>query len=131
MPALTHGRVINGFNLLPREILYTNKGNVSACDKPVHCGKPLQYTNMQLGKTCGRVSNSSSTDKFANTVTVGRSFASKRAISRRVANITVTQNNNSNSSRKFNYCSMIPTRNFGIDDNIKLCCKSKGNSCSE
>ena len=69
MPALTHGRVKNGFNLLPRTIIYAqgkcrNDLNSAAQtdDEPTKwqneaklckdsqralcCGRPLQYTSM-------------------------------------------------------------------------------------
>ena len=49
MPALTHGRVVNGFNLLPRDIRFSNKRNASCCDKKLCCGRPLQYNRMQVG----------------------------------------------------------------------------------
>lgn len=130
MPALTHGRVINGFNLLPREILFSNIDDVSPCDKKIHCGKPLQYTNMQVSGLCKRVSKITSIKKSTNTVVVGRTFAAKRAISRRVANETVIKSNNGDSKHTFKYCSMKPGRNFGMDDNINLRCNNKGNPCS-
>ena len=110
MPALTHGRVKNGFNLLPRTITYA-QGN---CDndaasanqnmaeptkwqneaklcpgsqRALCCGRPLQYTNMggmRLYRNA-RIPTGPANRKFASTVSVGRSFAAKRAIARRTA----------------------------------------------
>lgn len=110
MPALTHGRVKNGFNLLPRTITYSqgkcrNDSNSTGqtMDESVKrqngsdvcsqialcCGKPLQYTSMRganlLRNT--RIPTKPSNRKLANNVTVGRSFAAKRAIARRSATV--------------------------------------------
>jgi hypothetical protein len=113
MPALTHGRVKNGFNLLPRTIIYAqgkcNNDAASASQKLAEptkwqneaklckgsqralcCGRPLQYTNMggmSLYRN-SRIPTGPANRKFASTVSVGRSFAAKRAIARRTANTT-------------------------------------------
>jgi hypothetical protein len=140
MPALTHGRVINGFNSLPRDIMFSNKQTAKCCDKKFCCGKPLQYNKMQVGHMYKykRVSSAPSNGKFAKNVAVGRSFAAKRAISRRVSNTivlkdkngkNVMQTNNFNTQRTFDYYGMIPGRNFGFDDNAKVCCNSNGGIC--
>ncbi len=137
MPALTHGRVVNGFNLLPRDIRFSNKRNATCCDKKLCCGRPLQYNRMQVGNIYKykRVNSAPSNGKFAKNIAIGRSFAAKRAISRRVSNTLVLkdsngknimQTNNFNLQRTFACYVMIPGRNFGFDDDTKVCCNDKG-----
>jgi len=79
MPALTHGRVKNGFN-----------------------GK--QYTNMRPNNPMQkrRVKSNSSNRKFASTSTTGRSFAAKRAIARRVAKQIPVKNDDGTNKRDAN-----------------------------
>jgi len=111
MPALTHGRVKNGFNLLPRTIRYAqgkcDNDAVSAnqnmeeptkwqneaplckgSQRALCCGRPLQYTSMMGANLFrnSRIPTGPANRKFASTVSVGRSFAAKRAIARRTAN---------------------------------------------
>ena len=84
MPALTHGRVINGFNSLPRSIESEtgSDGKAQSC-----CGKPIQRLKYRsTRKSLLRVSSKSSNKKYASNVIIGRSYAAKRAISRRVTN---------------------------------------------
>lgn len=85
MPALTHGRVINGFNSLPRSISSEtgSDGKHKSC-----CGKPIQrLKSRSTGKSSLlRVSSQKSNKKYASNVIIGRSYAAKRAISRRVIN---------------------------------------------
>ena len=84
MPALTHGRVINGFNSLPRNIASEtgSDGKAQSC-----CGKPIQRLKYRsTRKSLLRVSSKSSNKKYASNVIIGRSYAAKRAISRRVTN---------------------------------------------
>jgi hypothetical protein len=137
MPALTHGRVVNGFNLLPRDIRFSNKRNATCCDKKLCCGRPLQYNRMQVGNIYKykRVNSTPSNGKFAKNIAIGRSFAAKRAISRRVSNTLVLkdnngknimQTNNFNLQRTFACYVMKPGRNFGFDDDTKVCCNDKG-----
>jgi hypothetical protein len=82
MPALTHGRVVNGFNLLPRTITTSVTTSGGLC-----CyGKPIPYTN-SIGRNLnrnGRIHTGSETRDRATTVVVGQSAASKRAINNRV-----------------------------------------------
>ena len=141
MPALTHGRVINGFNLLPRDVTVSNKRNATCCNKQLCCAtRSLPYSKMQVGHMYKykRVSSAPSNGKFAKNVAIGRSFAAKRAISRRVANTIVLKNNNGknimkntnlNVQRSFNHYVMKPGRNFGVDDNTKVCCNGNGGIC--
>ena len=137
MPALTHGRVVNGFNLLPRDIRFSNKRNATCCDKKLCCGRPLQYNRMQVGNIYKykRVNSAPSNGKFAKNISIGRSFAAKRAISRRVSNTLVLKDNNGKNimqtknfklQRTFSCYVMKPGRNFGVDDNMKVCCNDKG-----
>ena len=98
MPALTHGRVINGFNQYARSITYARpncpeKPTRDTCggQKPFCCGNPLQPFKNNPGTYCGsgfcRIPTGPCTRKHAPaTGVVGRSFAAKRAIGRRVAN---------------------------------------------
>ena len=85
MPALTHGRVINGFNSQPRLTKFYKRNCDPVCQKDKVCSVPLQPLNMN--PTSGllkRVNSKPSSDKHASTVAIGRTFAAKRAISRRV-----------------------------------------------
>ena len=117
MPALTHGRVKNGFNLLPRTITYAQgkcDNDLSSADqnkqeppkwqngyelckgsqRALCCGRPGQYTSMigqQLFRNA-RIPTGPANRKFASTVVVGRSFAAKRAIARRTASCTKVVN---------------------------------------
>ncbi len=111
MPALTHGRVKNGFNLLPRTIRYAQgkcdndaasanqnmeeptkwQNEAPLCkgsQRALCCGRPLQYTSMMGANLFrnSRIPTGPANRKFASTVSVGRSFAAKRAIARRTAN---------------------------------------------
>ena len=93
MPALTHGRVINGFNSQPRSIKYSqrlcdpNNPDSNKCVKDKVCTVPRQPLNMK--PTSGLLkryhSAANSRDKLASTIATGRSFAAKRAIARRVS----------------------------------------------
>jgi len=111
MPALTHGRVKNGFNLFPRTITYAQRsckdanGNSLPCcnnklqqqptpcggQKSFCCGRPIQ-PNSLLNKggltTNSRVPTGPATRKRAiSSGGVGsRSFSVRRAIGRRVQN---------------------------------------------
>ena len=92
MPALTHGRVINGFNLLSRTITYgqqkcdkDRKEGESCQQKELCCGKSLQPSGLKpRNSLVTRVSSKPSNQKWASTALTGRSFAAKRAIARRV-----------------------------------------------
>jgi hypothetical protein len=99
MPALTHGRVKNGFNQFPRTISFGSRkckdksGNtLERCQKAVCCGKPIQPTKYKISsKTCNRglcrvPSRTTATrDRAIATGGIGsRSFGTKRAIARRV-----------------------------------------------
>ena len=99
MPALTHGRVINGFNQYARTISYAQpkcdtEGKECAPQKALCCGRPLQPFKIRPGSYCGRglcrnrpYPNKPSTRKYASaTGTIGRRTTAKRAIYRRVAN---------------------------------------------
>lgn len=86
MPALTHGRVRNGFNLLPRRIVKTT--TVKKCDG---CSETCVITKptckvTKSGNSTSRVNHySNSSRKRSNALgTVGRSGAARRAIMRRV-----------------------------------------------
>lgn len=138
MPALTHGRVKNGFNLLPRTITYaqgkcSNDGNSigQTKDEPTKwqngakvcgqralcCGKPLQYTSM-VGANLfrnSRIPTGPANRKFASTVSVGRSFAAKRAIARRTANMKRVKNEGDPKDRSkdvIKKCCLLPTVTF-------------------
>jgi len=100
MPAQTHGRVYNGFNIYARNVRYgasrcptTNgqrkKGIPCGGQPAVCCGSPIQPTKQILAK-CGRTAcrtccSGKGSRKFASTTIVGRSWGAKRAIARRVA----------------------------------------------
>ena len=97
MPALTHGRVINGFNQYARSITYArsncNRKDNSKCgnQKPFCCGKSLQPFKYRTGSYCGRglcriPTGPCSRKRASATGIVGRSTMAKRAIHRRVAN---------------------------------------------
>lgn len=117
MPALTHGRVKNGFNLFPRTIKYAQPSCNKDTKEEAEARKAQGYNqqaeydpngnkvcvNAQRGLCCGsaiqprnlgpghlfqryRVPTKPCNRKFASTVSVGRSFAAKRAIARRTAN---------------------------------------------
>jgi hypothetical protein len=86
MPALTHGRVRNGFNSLPRRICKTT--TVKKCDG---CTETCIITKptckiTKSGNSTSRVNHySNSSRKRSNALgTVGRSGAARRAIMRRV-----------------------------------------------
>jgi hypothetical protein len=92
MPALTHGRVRNGFNSLPRKIVKTTTtekcaGCVETCYQTVPICKITNSSN-----SSSRVNHySSSSKKRSNALsTVGRSGAAKRAIMRRVTSNNLT-----------------------------------------
>ena len=119
MPALTHGRVVNGFNLLPRTI--TNHQtkcsknsddqdqNKNTCyNKESCCGRPMQPANRRpRNSLIARVNSIDSGTKMASTVTTGRSFAAKRAIARRVAK--QTKCSDSGDIKTFGGCCNLPT----------------------
>jgi hypothetical protein len=113
MPALTHGRVRNGFNQYARSITYAqdsckgSNGEVLECckeqkqqnfdcggQKNFCCGKPIQPTKYKTSsKTCirgnCRVPTRESGERKRAIVTGGvgsRSFGTSRAIARRVQN---------------------------------------------
>ena len=97
MPALTHGRVINGFNQYARSITYArskcNRKDNTKCgnQKPACCGNPLQPFKIRPGSYCGsgfcRIPTGPCSRKRASaTGVIGRSTMAKRAIYRRVAN---------------------------------------------
>lgn len=140
MPALTHGRVKNGFNLLPRTITYaqgtcnTNpdsagqnmeepdrwQNGTKLCkgsQRSLCCGRPMQYTNMK-GKNVFRnvrIPTGPENVKLANTVATGRSFAAKRAIARRTATGTKIKNKdypNDPSKAEIKYCCLLPTATY-------------------
>jgi len=86
MPALTHGRVPNGFNSLPRRIVKTT--TVKKCDG---CTETCIITKPTCkitkgGNSTSRINHySNSSRKRSNALgTVGRSGAARRAIMRRV-----------------------------------------------
>ena len=89
MPALTHGRVVNGFNQYARSITYSKK----KCGGPgICCGKPLQPTKYNVytkGRNSSRIRNRENpkTDRAISLGGIGsRSFGTRRAIARRVQN---------------------------------------------
>ena len=87
MPALTHGRVVNGYNLLPRSVKRV-KTQTKCGEKDSCCiSSPHQYNNMHPGSIFQRrrIPTRPCNRKYASTVVTGRSFAAKRAIARRVA----------------------------------------------
>lgn len=91
MPAQTHGRVINGFDIFSRNKsvsinYYTGKCSTKKkCEKGVCCGKPLQPFNLKPKSTFRRLQTSQyESRKKASNVVIGRSAAAKRAISKRV-----------------------------------------------
>ena len=87
MPALTHGRVINGFNSQSRYIKFYKRNCDPICQKDRICSVPLQPSNMNPSSgLLKRVNSKPSRDKNASTVEIGITFAAKRAISRRVCN---------------------------------------------
>ena len=111
MPALTHGRVKNGFNLYSRTITYAQNsckdanGNILSCcldrnhppsiapcggQKDLCCGKPIipsKYNYSNGGGLCRVPKGPSTRDRALASGGVGsRSFAVKRAIGRRVQN---------------------------------------------
>ena len=92
MPALTHGRVRNGFNLLPRRIVGSSQ--VKKCDGCVetciHTAPTCKVT--KTGNNTSRVNHySNSSRKKSNALgTVGRSGAAKRAIMKRVTSTNLT-----------------------------------------
>ena len=95
MPALTHGRVRNGFNSLPRRIIKI--GEDKKCDG---CTKscPVTAPMCKIGKSGNNTSRvnhySNSNTKRSNALgTVGRSGAARRAIMRRVTSNNCTGNN--------------------------------------
>jgi hypothetical protein len=92
MPALTHGRVVNGYNLLPRSVKRV-KTQTKCGEKDSCCiSSPHQYNNMHPGSIFQRrrIPTRPCNRKYASTVVTGRSFAAKRAIARRVANCNST-----------------------------------------
>jgi hypothetical protein len=117
MPALTHGRVVNGFNLLPRTITNyqskcsqnSNEQNKKTCyNKESCCGRPLQPANRRpRNSLIARVNPFDSGTKMASTVTTGRSFATKRAIARRVAK--QIKCSDSGDIKTFGGCCNLPT----------------------
>ena len=116
MPALTHGRVVNGFNLLPRTITNhqtkcsknPDDQNQNTCyNKESCCGRPMQPANRRpRNSLIARVNPFDSGTKMASTVTTGRSFAAKRAIARRVAKQTITK---TNEGQTISNCCNLPT----------------------
>ena len=117
MPALTHGRVVNGFNLLPRTITNhqtkcsknPDDQNQNTCyNKESCCGRPMQPANRRpRNSLIARVNPFDSGTKMASTVTTGRSFAAKRAIARRVAK--QTKCSDSGDIKTFGGCCNLPT----------------------
>ena len=93
MPAQTHGRVRNGFDIFPKSKSVSknnHKGkcaNNKSCEKGFCCGKPLQPNKMQPSSSFRRlISSSRDHRKKATNVVIGRSAAAKRAIARRACN---------------------------------------------
>ena len=91
MPAQTHGRVRNGFNIQPRAKVISKNlkkppcNNNSKCETAHACGKPLQPLKMRpSGLTRFRVSSGCHNSKKSSNVVIGRSAAAKRAINKRV-----------------------------------------------
>ena len=94
MPALTHGRVRNGFNSLPRRIIKINtEERCSGCTKTCHETTAICKVG-KSGNSTSRVNNySNSSTKRSNALgTVGRSGAARRAIMRRVTPNNCTDN---------------------------------------
>ena len=95
MPALTHGRVRNGFNSLPRRIIKTTKETkCKGCVKTCHQTTAICKVG-KSGNSTSRVNHySNSSTKRSNALgTVGRSGAARRAIMRRVSPNNCTGNN--------------------------------------
>ena len=85
MPALTHGRVKNGFNLIPRQIVKVNKiEKCDGCTENCIITKPICKTNTAYSNNT-RVNHysKSSKKKSKSLGTVGMSNSAKRAIMRR------------------------------------------------
>ena len=139
MPAQTHGRVYNGFDIYTRKTKFAQAGcptdkkgyrqrrrpsrNSSTglvdhwipCggQKRLCCGTPLQPFSMfnnVSGQGRRRVPTGNSGRKFASTVTIGRSWAAKRAIGRRVANCQVKKPLLDGSKRQLKCCCLLPSR---------------------
>ena len=85
MPALTHGRVRNGFNSLPRRICKTTTvKKCTGCTETCIITKPTCKIT-KSGNTSRVNHYSNSSRKRSNALgTVGRSGAARRAIMRRV-----------------------------------------------
>ena len=126
MPAQTHGRVYNGFNIYPRKTRYAQPrcppapGQVKQTEcyqKALCCGTPIQPTGRRPSKcrnTLCRVPTGIESRKFASTTVIGRSTAAKRAIGRRVANCRPLQPTNTKSNphdpTAMKCCCMVPTQ---------------------
>ena len=126
MPAQTHGRVYNGFNIYPRKTRYAQPrcppapGQVKQTEcyqKALCCGTPIQPTGRRPSKcrnTLCRVPTGNESRKFASTTVIGRSTAAKRAIGRRVANCRPLQPTNTKSNphdtTAMKCCCMVPTQ---------------------
>ena len=129
MPALTHGRVKNGFNQYARTIkfaqpkcnkdpnkkesLHDKYGN-PVCEnsqKALCCGVPLQPNNKKPGSLFRkfRTTTGPTNRKLASTVITGRSFTAKRAIARRVANGVKIKDPLDKTKNVIRYCSLLPT----------------------
>ena len=86
MPALTHGRVRNGFNSLPRRIVKTTiEKKCDGCSEICVITKPTCKVTKGCNSTSRVNHYSNSSRKRSNALgTVGRSGAARRAIMRRV-----------------------------------------------
>lgn len=126
MPALTHGRVANGFNLLPRSVKQVNTKTKCGDKKACCISTPHQYNNMHPGKIfqSRRVPTKPCNRKYASTVVTGRSFAAKRAIARRVADYN-SQKSSTTNTKSVNYCCNYPTVSGNKNINI-----NKHNKCN-
>jgi len=87
MPAQTHGRTLNGFNIFPK---ISGKTVNLECEKSFCCGPALQPLNMRpQGRKrglCSFVRNTGRKRSLALGGIGSRSSATKRAITRRVEN---------------------------------------------
>ena len=144
MPALTHGRVINGFNSQSRSINFSKRNCDpvnKTCQKDKVCGNSLQPFKMNPSNSLlKRVSSNPSRDKFSSTVSTGRSYAAKRAISRRVSKQTgIYKETNINNIESREYecysCKLslpgraLPRNNYNVGGCI-CCCGLDINSVS-
>jgi len=126
MPAQTHGRVYNGFNIYPRKTRFAQPrcppppqqvGQEQCYQKALCCGTPIQPSNRRPSRcrsTLCRATSGNESRKFASTTVIGRSTAAKRAIGRRVANCRPLQPTNTKSNphdpTAMKCCCMVPTQ---------------------